>query len=56
MRVVGKFIQEKFLTGEYKSVLVAFNNFINTVTQFPWNHAIPLTPTVVPRLAYHARR
>ncbi len=32
LRTVGNFIQEKFLTGEYKKVLVAFNNFINTAT------------------------
>jgi F-type H+-transporting ATPase subunit gamma len=35
VRSVGKFLQEKFLTGEYTRVLVAFNNFINTVTQVP---------------------
>ena len=35
MRTVGHFIQDKFLTGEYKTVLVAFNNFINTVTVVP---------------------
>jgi len=35
IRPVGRFLQEKFLTGEYKKVLVAFNNFINTVTVIP---------------------
>ena len=35
LRPVGKFIQEKFLSGDYKKVLVAFNNFINTVTIVP---------------------
>ena len=35
VRSVGKFIQDKFRTGEYKTVLVAFNNFINTVTTLP---------------------
>ncbi|MDB6072471.1 MAG: synthase gamma chain [Verrucomicrobiaceae bacterium] len=35
LRPVGKFIQQKFLTGEYRRVLVAFNNFINTVTIVP---------------------
>ncbi len=35
LRVVGQFVQEKFLGGEYKQVLVAFNNFINTVTILP---------------------
>ena len=31
VRGVGRFLQEKFLTGEYKKVLVVFNNFIITV-------------------------
>ena len=35
IRTVGHFIQDKFLTGEYKTVHVAFNNFINTVTIVP---------------------
>ncbi len=35
LRPVGKFIKDKFLTGEYRKVLVAFNNFINTVTIVP---------------------
>ena len=35
MRTVGRYVQERFLTGEYKEVLVAFNNFVNTVTQIP---------------------
>lgn len=35
LRSVGKFLQEKFLTGEYNRVLVAFNNFVNTVTIVP---------------------
>lgn len=35
MRTVGRFVQERYLTGEYKEVLVAFNNFVNTVTQIP---------------------
>ena len=48
MRVVGKFIQEKFLTGEYKSVLVAFNNFINTVTQVPSiEQVLPVNPVTL---------
>jgi F-type H+-transporting ATPase subunit gamma len=32
---VGLFLQKKFLTGDYKKVLVCFNNFINTVTVVP---------------------
>ncbi len=48
LRVVGKFIQEKFLTGEYKSVLVAFNNFINTVTQVPSiEQVLPVNPVTL---------
>jgi len=35
LRSVGNFIQEKFRTGAYKKVFVAFNNFINTVTVVP---------------------
>jgi len=34
-RPVGHFLQDKFLTGEYKKVLVCYNNFINTVTVVP---------------------
>ena len=48
VRVVGKFIQEKFLSGEYKSVLVAFNNFINTVTQVPSiEQVLPVNPVTL---------
>ena len=32
VRAVGRFIQDKFRSGEYKKVLVVFNNFMNTVT------------------------
>ncbi len=35
VRSVGKFIQDKFLEGGYNRVLVAFNNFVNTVTIVP---------------------
>lgn len=35
IRSVSKYIQERFLTGEYGKVVVAFNNFINVVTQVP---------------------
>jgi F-type H+-transporting ATPase subunit gamma len=35
VRSVGVFLQQKFLSGEYSKVLVAFNNFINTVTVLP---------------------
>jgi F-type H+-transporting ATPase subunit gamma len=37
VRSAGKFLQDKFRSGDYAKVLVAFNNFINTVT---------ITPTV----------
>src|SRR5580700_2613641 len=29
VRIAGKFVQERFLTGEYRSVKVVFTNFIN---------------------------
>jgi F-type H+-transporting ATPase subunit gamma len=48
LRVVGKFLQEKFLTGEYKTVLVAFNNFINTVTIMPTvEQLLPVNPVTL---------
>ncbi|TDU64603.1 F-type H+-transporting ATPase subunit gamma [Prosthecobacter fusiformis] len=47
-RVVGKFLQEKFLTGEYKKVLVAFNNYINVVTQVPSiEQVLPVNPVTL---------
>jgi F-type H+-transporting ATPase subunit gamma len=48
VRAVGNFIQEKFLTGEYKRVLVAFNNFINTVTLVPSiEQLLPVNPVTL---------
>lgn len=48
IRVVGKFLQEKFLSGEYKTVWVAFNNFINTVTQLPSiEQILPVNPVTL---------
>jgi F-type H+-transporting ATPase subunit gamma len=35
LRPVGKFLQDKFRSGQYARVLVAFNNFVNTVTIVP---------------------
>ena len=35
VRTIGNYLQEKFLSGEYRSVRVAFSNFINTVTVVP---------------------
>lgn len=47
-RVVSKFIQEKFLSGEYKRVLVAFNNYINVVTQVPsMEQILPVNPVTL---------
>ena len=45
LRAVGNFIQEKFLGGQYKKVLVVFNNFINTVTVEPTiEQLLPVNP------------
>ncbi|RBP37349.1 F-type H+-transporting ATPase subunit gamma [Roseimicrobium gellanilyticum] len=48
LRTVGNFVQEKFLTGEYAKVLVAFNNFINTVTIVPTvEQLLPVNPVTL---------
>ena len=48
VRAVGRFIQEKYLTGEYKKVLVVFNNFINTVTVVPTiEQLLPVNPVTL---------
>jgi F-type H+-transporting ATPase subunit gamma len=48
IRSVGKYLQDKFLTGEYKTVLVAFNNFINTVLQVPSiEQILPVNPVTL---------
>ncbi len=48
VRVAGKFVQEKFLSGDYKQVLVAFNNFVNTVTQIPTvEQLLPVNPVTL---------
>ena len=48
VRSVGKFIQEKYLTGEYRKVLVAFNNFVNTVTLVPSiEQILPVNPVTL---------
>ena len=48
LRTVGNFIQEKFLTGDYKKVLVAFNNFINTATVVPTvEQLLPVNPVTL---------
>ncbi|OYW70874.1 MAG: ATP synthase F1 subunit gamma [Verrucomicrobia bacterium 12-59-8] len=48
VRGVGRFIQEKYRTGEYKKVLVVFNNFINTVTILPTiEQLLPVNPVTL---------
>jgi F-type H+-transporting ATPase subunit gamma len=48
LRVVGNFVQEKFHTGAYKKVLVAFNNFINTATIVPTvEQLLPVNPVTL---------
>jgi len=48
VRSVGRFLQEKFLTGEYKKVFVLFNNFINTVTTVPTcEQLLPVNPVTL---------
>lgn len=47
-RVVGRFIQERFLSGEYRRVLVAFTNFVNTVTVIPAiEQLLPVNPVTL---------
>jgi len=48
VRSVGRFVQEKYRTGEYKKVLVVFNNFINTVTVVPAvEQLLPVNPVTL---------
>lgn len=48
VRSVGKFIQDKFRGGDYKKVLVAFTNFINTVTIVPTvEQLLPVNPVTL---------
>lgn len=48
VRAVGRFIQERFLSGEYRRVLVAFNNFVNTVTLLPSiEQLLPVNPVTL---------
>jgi F-type H+-transporting ATPase subunit gamma len=35
LRTAGNFLQEKFRSGDFKKVLIVFNNFVNTVTVVP---------------------
>jgi F-type H+-transporting ATPase subunit gamma len=48
LRAAGNYIQERFLTGEYGKVLVAFNNFVNTVTIVPTvEQLLPVNPVTL---------
>jgi F-type H+-transporting ATPase subunit gamma len=48
VRAVGRFLQEKYLTGDYQKVLIAFNNFINTVSQVPTvEQLLPVNPVTL---------
>lgn len=48
VRSVGKFLQEKYLSGDYKKVFVAFNNFVNTVTIVPSiEQLLPINPVTL---------
>lgn len=48
VRAVGKFIQDKYRTGEYSRVLVAFNNFVNTATVIPSVETLlPINPVTL---------
>jgi F-type H+-transporting ATPase subunit gamma len=48
LRAVGNFVQEKFLTGDYRCVRVAFTNFVNTVTTVPSvEQLLPVNPVTL---------
>ena len=48
VRTIGQHLQEKFLSGEYRSVKVAFSNFINTVTVVPaLETLLPVNPVTL---------
>ncbi|MBP7950847.1 MAG: ATP synthase F1 subunit gamma [Verrucomicrobiales bacterium] len=48
IRTVGRHLQERFLTGEYKTIRVAFNNFVNTVTIVPTIETLlPVNPVTL---------
>jgi len=46
---IAKFLTEKFLSGEYDKITVAFNNFVSTLTQTP--HVSQLLPIAAAGLA-----
>ena len=48
LRPVAKLLHEKFLSGEYRKVLVAFNNFVNTATIIPSvEQLLPINPVTL---------
>ncbi len=48
VRAVGRFVQDKYRTGEYKKVIAVFNNFINTVTILPSvEQLLPINPVTL---------
>jgi len=48
LRPVAKLLQDKFLTGDYQKVLVAFNNFVNTATIIPsLEQILPINPVTL---------
>lgn len=53
-RPIAKLLTEKFLSGEYSEVSVAFTNFVTTLKQDPWvSRLLPIeTDTLAERRAY----
>jgi F-type H+-transporting ATPase subunit gamma len=48
LRPVCKLLQDKFLTGDYQRVMVAFNNFVNTATIIPSvEQILPINPVTL---------
>ena len=48
LRPVAKLLQDKFLSGDYQKVLVAFNNFVNTATIIPsLEQILPINPVTL---------
>ena len=48
LRPVAKLLQDKFLSGDYQKVLVAFNNFVNTATIIPsLEKILPINPVTL---------
>jgi F-type H+-transporting ATPase subunit gamma len=44
-RPIAKFLTEKFLSGQYDRITVAFTNFVTTLTQEPWiSQLLPIEP------------